>query len=97
MPDRDRVDLGQTLDELGGEGEHFFDLVGPAVYRLEPTALTVAICSSCRHIGLIPSIPRKPTLTWTCPGCGRGHRLEPPPIVWIEGSRTLAMPPGRPS
>lgn len=85
-----RRDLAEALDTLG-EGRPatiIRDLVGPAVYRLDPQPyMTAVACLRCRHLGLIPSIPKVPKLTWTCPGCDHAWALEPPPAVWVEGSR----------
>lgn len=94
-----RRDAAEVLEVLGTptDGETYRDLVGPAIYRLEPTPATVVTCLRCRHIGLIPSIPRKPQLVWTCPGCGAKVELEPPPVIWIEGSRVQSVPLPRPS
>lgn len=94
-PDRQaRRDLAEALATMGGTAgdEIHHDLVGPAVYRIYPTASTVTACMNCRHLGLIPSIPKVPVLHWGCPGCGTRWRLEPPPIVWIEGSRPVIVP-----
>lgn len=89
MDKRARRAIAAALDAAGGDlgGEIIHDLAGPAVYRLEPTALTIAACSACQYVGLIPSIPRKPRLVWTCSSCRRGYALEPPARVWVEGSR----------
>lgn len=89
-----RRDLDEALDILGqGElGDVIADLSGPAVYRLHPQAMTAVACISCRHLGLIPSIPKVPKLVWECPGCGHKWALEPPPAVWIEGSRPVVRP-----
>jgi hypothetical protein len=90
-----RRDLAEALDNVGGEPDDDLvrDPVGPAIYRMDPgRQATVVACLRCRHLGLIPSIPRKPKLVWTCPGCGHGWALEPPPRVWIEGSRPTVLP-----
>ena len=81
--------IDAALEAAGGDlgGEIFHDGIGPAVYRLEPTPLTVIACSACRYVGLVPSIPLKPKLVWECGGCGRKWALEPPARVWVEGSR----------
>lgn len=84
MPDLRRAE--EAVEVLGG-GRLYRDQVGPAVYRLEPTPATAVACQSCRTVGLVPSIPRVPTLLYTCSGCGARIRLEPPPLVWLEGSR----------
>lgn len=95
---RARRDVAEVLEVLDtpADAETYRDLVGPAVYRLEPTPATVISCLACHHVGLVPSIPKVPRLVWTCAGCNAGIALEPPPIVWVEGSRVLAMP-SRPS
>jgi hypothetical protein len=74
-----------------GEGELYHDEIGPAVYRLEPTMLTVVACVDCHYVGLIPSIPRRPDLVWECGACGRRHRLQPPVHVWLWGSRPAVV------
>lgn len=79
--------LDAALEGAELEGELFHDELGPAVYRLEPTPMTVAVCGACHYVGLIPTIPMKPRLTWTCGGCGRGYDLAPPARIWVEGSR----------
>lgn len=76
-----------ALDTVGGLGRVYRDTVGPAVYRLEPTPATAVACQSCRTVGLVPSIPRVPVLVFVCSTCGARIRLEPPPAVWIQGSR----------
>lgn len=83
-----RIDLERALETVGGEhgqGELYHDLIGPAIYRLEPSPMTATACVRCRHLGLIPSIPRKQFLTWTCPGCGAHYRLAPPLEVLRAG------------
>lgn len=94
-----RKAIDGALDAAGGAmgGELFQDQAGPAVYRLEPSALTVVACVVCRYVGLIPSIPRKPELIWTCQSCGKRHALRPPARVWVEGSRpTITRVPAPP-
>jgi hypothetical protein len=85
MPDLKPAE--KALDTVGGLGRIYRDQAGPAVYRLEPTPATAVACQSCLTVGLVPSIPRKPILVYRCSGCGAKIRLEPPPIVWLEGSR----------
>lgn len=89
MDKAQRRAIDGAIEAAGGDlgGELFHDQVGPAVYRLEPTALTVIACGDCRYVGLVPSIPRRPRLVWQCSSCGKKHALEPPARVWIEGSR----------
>lgn len=90
-----RRDTAEFLEILSGglTGEIYSDLVGWARYQLEPQASTVIACRACRHIGLIPSIPKVPRLVWTCPGCDSPWVLEPPAAVWIEGSRPVLTLP----
>jgi hypothetical protein len=76
----------EAIDTLGG-GRLYHDRTGPAVYRLEPSPATAVACQRCQTVGLVPSIPRVPALVWTCSGCGARVRLEPPPVVWLEGNR----------
>lgn len=85
--------VDQALEAATGDlgGEIFHDLTGPAVYRLEPSPVTVIACAACHHVGLVPSVPVKPRLIWTCGGCGRRHALEPPARVWLEGSRPQVL------
>lgn len=97
MPgDRQAIrDLEEALAKLqGAAGDDLVrDPVGPAIYRLNPGRYaTVIACLSCRHLGLIPSIPKKPRLVWECSGCGHMWALEPPARVWIEGSRPVLIP-----
>lgn len=95
-PDRlARRDLAEVMDVLGGtsEDEILRDTIGPAVYRLHPQPSTAAACLVCRHISLIPSIPKVPALVWECPGCGHKWALEPPAGVWLEGSRPELVRP----
>lgn len=86
-------DTAEALDILtqGVTGEIHRDLVGWAVYQIEPSMATVVACQSCRHIALIPSIPKKSHLVWTCSGCDHPWPLEPPPIVWVTGSRPVIV------
>ena len=89
MTDRQaRRDMAEALDVMtqGVTGEVHADLVGPAVYQIEPSMATIVACLDCRHMALIPSIPKKPHLVWTCSGCDKAWRLEPPAIVWVTGS-----------
>lgn len=90
-----RRDIEEALETLGqGElGDVIRDQVGPAVYRIHPTAMTAVACLICRHLGLIPTIPKVPKLVWECTGCGHKWALEPPASVWIEGSRPIVRPP----
>ena len=92
-----RRDLQRTLETVGGElGAYYYDLAGPAIYRLDPSPASVIACLRCRHIALIPSIPRVPLFVHVCAGCGGPIRLEPPPAVWIEGSRpAIVLAPAR--
>jgi hypothetical protein len=91
MDRKAKRDIDEFLDVVDqgipADGELYPDEVGWAVYRLEPTGMTVVACRDCRQVGLIPSIPRVPRLVWTCPGCDRPWTLQPPPIVWVTGSR----------
>jgi len=83
------------MAKLGGEAgdELVLDPVGPAIYRVNRGRyMTAVACVLCRQLGLIPSIPRKPALIWECSGCGHKWALEPPPRVWIEGSRSVVLP-----
>lgn len=84
-----RRDTEEAIDVLqqGMTGTIYRDEIGPAVYTLEPTMVTAVACLSCRHLALIPSIPKKPHLIWECSGCGHKWALQPPAIVWVEGSR----------
>lgn len=99
MPDLsrgDRAELEAALAELdlGPDGELVMDGLGPACYRLDPIparCMTALLCLPCRHTSLIPSIPRKPRLSWTCSSCKREYPLAPPAKVWIEGSRPMVI------
>ena len=90
-----RRDTEEFLDIAteGRTGELHRDLIGWAVYQIEPVMMTVAACPDCRHVALIPSIPKKPHLVWTCAGCDRAWPLEPPAIVWVTGSRPEVIRP----
>jgi hypothetical protein len=89
MDRRARLDTAEALDVLtqGATGELHRDLVGWAVYQIDPTMATVVACPSCRHVALVPSVPKVPRLTWTCTGCDKTQWLEPPAVVWVAGSR----------
>lgn len=92
-----RHDLEEAIRTVGvadDDARLYFDEIGPAVYRLDAQPVTVVACGSCRHLGLVPSIPKKPELVWKCPGCGRGWALQPPAAVWVEGSRPQLVRPG---
>lgn len=83
-----RRDLERSLEGMGGEtgqGQLYHDLVGPAIYRLEPTPCTAAVCLSCRYIGLVPTIPVRPT-SWTCAACRTEYPLMPPLAVLRAGN-----------
>lgn len=78
MPDKgSERELRGYLDKLEGDGRTYRDLTGSAVYQLEPSWRTAILCTTCRYIGLVLSIPRRP-MTWRCPRCAHQVRLTPP-------------------
>lgn len=82
---KDRRELEAFADKLPNDGaRRLLDLVGPAVYELEPFPRTAALCSRCRYVSLILTLPAKPT-TWECPRCGAGYPLMPPLEVLAYG------------
>lgn len=85
----EKLEDGALGPELQGETHR--DLTGNAVYWINADQggidWTAAACPPCRHIGLIPSIPRRPVGRWTCPQCQRVYRLEPPIPVLMAAQR----------
>lgn len=93
-----RKAIDAALESVGGAqgGELFHDELGPAIYRLEPSALTIVACEACHYVGLVPSIPRKAELVWTCTSCKRRYGLRPPLRVVLEGNRPVIAPAAGP-
>lgn len=95
MPDKPtRRAIDAALDAVPGGlgGEVIRDAIGPAVYRLEPSPMSVVACAACQYVSLIPSVPRVPELIWSCPRCGRAWELQPPARVWVAGSAPTLVP-----
>lgn len=82
-------ELGRILEALPGDAI-LRDLVGPAVYRLEPTWLTAVLCRTCGFIHLVVSIPARP-FVWACPRCAHRERLEPPAAVLAARPRIPSL------
>ena len=69
--------LDQAVEQTGG-GRIVRDKLGPAVYRLEPTWVSLVACLRCEFLAFIPSLPAEPLFTYTCSQCGAGILLAPP-------------------
>jgi hypothetical protein len=86
--------LGETMT-----GETHRDLTGQATYWVNADQAgidwTAVACPPCHHVTLLPSIPRKPVLYWSCPQ-GHRYRLEPPIAVLAAGLRPVAGQPAGP-
>ncbi len=82
-PDRaTEAEIRRALEAFG-EGERYWDLIGPAMYQVAPTWKTVVVC--VRHeppyVAMIATIPQVPQLAWQCGLCGFRLFLAPPPQV----------------
>jgi hypothetical protein len=73
--------LDQALEQTDTSGPIYRDRAAMAVYRLEPTWLTLIGCRSCGFASFVPSIPRSAIFTHNCGSCGAAILLMPPPEV----------------